>query len=107
MSGEQSRWRTLNWPKQAARFGVVGVLGAGLDYLILSLIVQQGGSPYGARIVSLAGAVVLTWWLNRSLTFVSRSRPSWAEFGRYAAITVTGASIQLVVYWGALYLGAP
>ena len=68
--------------------------------------VKHGASPYVARPFTLIIAVVVTWWLNRSLTFAAKLPPSWREFGHYAAITTTGLAIQLAVYWGGLYLGA-
>ena len=99
--------RLKTWLNQAGRFGVVGIIGAGLDYLALTQAVAHGASAYATRPFTLALAVIITWWLNRSLTFGALARPSWREFGHYAAITTTGLAIQLAVYWGALALGAP
>jgi putative flippase GtrA len=107
MPDPPARTRAIQWLTQASRFGVVGVIGAGLDYLALTQAVAHGASPYAARPFTLVIAVVVTWWLNRSLTFAAKTPPSWREFGHYAAITTTGLAIQLAVYWGGLALGAP
>jgi putative flippase GtrA len=45
-----------------------------------------------------AAAMVVTWALNRTLTFASETPPNWREFGHYAAVAI---------YWIALALGAP
>lgn len=99
--------RLIKWLTQASRFGFVGVIGAGLDYLTLIQAVAHGASPYFARPFTLVIAVIVTWWLNRSMTFAAKSPPSWREFGQYAVITTTGLGFQLAVYWGGLGLGAP
>lgn len=95
------------WVGQAGRFGIVGVLSAGLDFGVLSIIVASGGSPYLGRIVSVALSMVFTWGLNRRLTFATAAPPSWAEFGRYIAVALAGIALNLALYWGALWLGAP
>jgi putative flippase GtrA len=92
---------------QAARFAVVGLLGAGVDYGVLRLIMAVGGSRYAGRIVSIAAAMVVTWALNRTLTFAAAAPPSWREFGHYAAVALTSSVLSLVIYWIALALGAP
>ena len=102
-----TRTRAIQWLTQAGRFGLVGVVGAGLDYLALRAAVAHGASPYAARPFTLVIAIVVTWWLNRRLTFAAPTPPTWREFGHYAAITATGLCLQLAVYWAALYLGAP
>lgn len=102
-----ARTRAVQWLTQVGRFGLVGVVGAAPDYLALRLAVAHGVSPYVARPFTLIIAIIVTWWLNRSLTFAARTPPTWREFGHYAAITSAGLAIQLVVYWIALYLGAP
>ena len=95
------------WVGQAARFVVVGVLAAGLDYGVLRLIMALGGSRYAGRIVSVAVAVVFTWALNRTLTFATVDPPSWREFRHYVVVALAGSGLNLAIYWLALILGAP
>lgn len=92
---------------QAARFAVVGGLAATLDFAILGIIVEAGGSRYAGRIVSVAIGLVFTWALNRRLTFATPAPPTWGEFARYAAVAMTGIALNLTVYWLTLGAGMP
>ncbi len=92
---------------QVTTFLFVGGSAAAIDYALLSGIVALGGSRYAARIASVAVATVYTWALNRRLTFATPVPPSWREFGRYVAVAMAGIALNLTLYWGALYAGAP
>jgi putative flippase GtrA len=92
---------------EALRFGVVGVLTAGVDFGLLSAGVALGASYYGARVISVAVAMVAAWWLNRSLTFASDQPPSWREFLHYAGTAAAGALINYAIYSVLIYLGLP
>ncbi len=74
---------------------------------MLWLAVRAGASPYTGRIVSLAAAIVYTWWLNRRLTFATVAPPTWREFGQYVVVSLAGALINYAIYSAALALGAP
>ncbi len=94
------------WLRHASKFAVVGVLAAGIDYLVLLAMIGLGAAAGPARIPATAVALVFTWAMNRRLTFATRAAPSWAEFGRYALAAIKGIGINLAIYWGALWLGA-
>ncbi len=93
------------WAAQAARFAIVGGLAFLLDAAILWLMLRAGASPYAGRVVSMAAAVVFTWWLNRRLTFRTAARPTWREFGAYAAQSLLGVAINYGVYSAMLAAG--
>jgi putative flippase GtrA len=90
---------------EIGRFGIVGGLAFGLDAAVLALIIHLGASPYTARGVSVAAAIVFTWWLNRQLTFRTAAPSSWAEFRGYVLQSLFGAGVNYAVYATALYLG--
>ena len=102
---QPSVWRILLG--QLARFGMVGGSAAALDFAILMTVIHFGGSRYFSRFISIAVAMVYTWTLNRRLTFATVAPPSWREFAHYAAVTLTGVSINLAIYSAVLWLGAP
>lgn len=89
------------------RFGLVGLLAAGLDFGLLVGLVSLGVSPYAARIGSVGVAMVFTWLLNRNLTFAAAAPPSWREFASYAVTSMLGMAINFTVYSAAVYFGAP
>lgn len=95
------------WAGQAARFVVVGGLAFVLDAGVLWLTLQAGASPYAGRVLSIAVAIVFTWWLNRRLTFATAAPPSWREFGAYALQSLLGAGINYAVYVAVIAAGAP
>jgi putative flippase GtrA len=74
---------------------------------VLWLAVRAGTSPYAGRVVSLAAAIIYTWWLNRRLTFATAAPPTWREFGHYVVVSLAGAVINYAIYSAALALGAP
>lgn len=95
------------WVGQAVRFGIVGLLAAGVDFGVLHAGMALGAGPGLARVPAVAVALVFTWLLNRRLTFRTPVPPSWVEFVRYAFSGLLGMAINLAIYWIALALGAP
>jgi putative flippase GtrA len=56
------------------RFGMVGVAGFTVDYLVLQAMVQMFGlNAFSGRLVSFSVAVATTWLLNRTFTFRHRT----------------------------------
>lgn len=52
------------------RFGMVGVAGFSIDWLVLHVMTDRVGlDPFTGRLASFSVAVVSTWLLNRSFTF--------------------------------------
>jgi putative flippase GtrA len=79
------------------RFLGVGGIGLLTDLAVFTLVVASGTGPLVARLGSLAIATVVTWRLNRALTFArSRRRPA-DEAMRYAAV----AGIAQALSYGA------
>ena len=57
------------------RFGMVGVAGFSVDWLVLHIMTDRVGlNPFTGRLVSFSVAVVATWLLNRSFTFRHQTR---------------------------------
>lgn len=82
------------------RFCLVGGTGfvadAALLYGLLSLTALDA---FLARLLSFAGAVTLTWALNRRVTFADRRSDAWlAELGRYVLAQSLGAAINYGIY---------
>lgn len=102
------RVRTLPpWFGEVARFGIVGGLGFLLDAGILWLTLRAGLSPYAGRVLSIACAIVFTWWLNRRLTFRTAAAPSWREFRAYALQSLAGAGVNYAIYAGVIAASGP
>jgi len=80
------------------RFLSVGAVGLITDLAVFTIVLAHGVHPLLARLVSLAIATVVTWRLNRALTFDhSGHRPSH-EAMRYAAVTGCAQGISYVTF---------
>ncbi len=88
------------------RFAVVGVIG---------FVVDGGGTwvlahPFGvpavlARVAPLLLSILVTWLLNRSLTFRVEAPRSRVELARYASVALTSAALNFVVYTILVWFG--
>ena len=71
-----------------ARFLAVGLAGLAVDSAVFSLLFSQGSGPASARAASLVAATLVTWTLNRHLTFGSADRAPGREFAVYAGVAL-------------------
>ena len=79
------------------------LLGGGLAFLtdaavLLLLTRGLGLSPFLARPLSICVAMVVSWLINRTITFSQTVPPSIAEFGRFAAVAWTAQAINYGVF---------
>lgn len=75
--------------------GVFSLLASGLD--VPALV---------ARPVAIAVAMVVSWWINRTVTFPVGTPASLAEFSRFAAVAWGTAALNYLVFAG-LILARP
>lgn len=96
--------RTLPW--QLVAFTLVGLVGLGFDAGVFTWLTREALWSYAAaRAVSASGQVVVTWVLNRAVTFAqARSARRGAEFVRYAAVQASGLGVNLGVFAALLAL---
>jgi putative flippase GtrA len=81
-----------------AKFLAVGALGLLTDVAAFSAIPWHASSPLTARLVSLAAATLLTWRLNRALTFARSGRRQSEEAARYALVTALAQGASYAVF---------
>ena len=80
------------------RFLGVGGLGLITDLAVFTLIIAHSPHPLLARLVSLAIATLVTWRLNRALTFDRSGRRTADEAMRYAAVAVSAQAVSYAVF---------
>jgi putative flippase GtrA len=80
------------------RFLGVGGIGLLTDLCTFTIIAAFGVHPLIARLGSLAIATVVTWRLNRALTFDHSGRRQREEAMRYAAVTVVAQGTSYAVF---------
>lgn len=97
---------------QLTRFGLVGLVGLGIDLLVFNVLyltvfspqdVEHG--PIFAKIVSTSCAIIANWLGNRYWTFRHARRPHWLREGiEFAAVSLGGMAISLFCLWVSHYL---
>ena len=89
------------------RFVVVGGIGFVADGAILALLLEGTPlGPFGARLVSIAFGLAVTWLCNRTLTFQPSSRGMLREGARYGGVGITISVFNYLVY-SVLLLAVP
>jgi putative flippase GtrA len=80
------------------RFLAVGGVGLLTDLSIFTLIAMQAFHPLSVRAVSLAVATLVTWRLNRALTFDRSGRHQSDEALRYAGVTAVAQGTSYTIF---------
>jgi putative flippase GtrA len=91
------RRRLECWPRPI-RFLGVGGLGLITDLAIFTLLIAHAPHPLLVRLVSLAVATLVTWRLNRALTFDRSGRHPAAEAMRYAIVAGAAQAVSYAVF---------
>ncbi|MEW9304757.1 GtrA family protein [Labrys neptuniae] len=105
-STEPPPGRSLRW--RLCCFALAGFVGFAFDAGILTILVNLGLDARLARLASFAGAVVVTWLINRSLAFGDRAGSDIAaEFLRYLSASALAALINLGTFMALVTLGGP
>ncbi len=85
--------------KHIASFVLAGSLAFVTDIGVLTALTQGlGVSPFLARIGSISVAMVVSWLINRALTFRASGPPTLAEFGRFAGIAWSANIVNYLVF---------
>lgn len=88
-------------------FLVAGLAALATDALILVLLTRVGGlNPLIARPFGIAVAMIVSWLINRTVTFQSVAPPNVAEFTRFAGVSMASQIVNYGIY-AALLLGFP
>jgi putative flippase GtrA len=85
-------------------FGASGALAFIVDAGTLKLLLLTTALPIGgARLLSIAAAMVAGWLAHRRFTFNLQTAPSFAEFIRYAGVAWFAAVINYAVFTAILW----
>jgi putative flippase GtrA len=85
------------------KFGIVGTVGALVDFSVLNfLVLGLGFAKEYANLISVTCAIFSNFTWNRLWTFPeSRERPLHTQFGQFALVNVFGLAINQAVFIGA------
>ncbi|MFB6105326.1 MAG: GtrA family protein [Halobacteriaceae archaeon] len=99
----ETEWvEALVAPRRAGQFLSVGILGAIVDMVVLTTVVELGGvSPAVGKVLSAEAAIVVMFVANEGWTFTeygqSGLRPLVGRFLRSNVVRATGAGVAWVV----------
>ena len=80
------------------RFLGVGAAGLVTDFCVFTILIGYQPRPLAMRLVSLACATLVTWRLNRALTFDSSGRRQRDEAMRYGVVTLVAQGTSYAVF---------
>jgi putative flippase GtrA len=80
------------------RFLGVGAIGLTTDICVFTILIGYAPRPLLMRLFSLAAATLVTWRLNRALTFDDSGRHQGEEAMRYAAVTAASQGTSYAVF---------
>lgn len=80
------------------RFLGVGGLGLVTDFCVFTILIGYQPRPLLMRLFSLAAATLVTWRLNRALTFDRSGRRQHEEAMRYAVVTAAAQGTSYAVF---------
>jgi putative flippase GtrA len=83
---------------QPVRFLGVGAIGLITDLGVFTGFIIYFDHPLVMRLFSLAAATLVTWRLNRALTFDASGRHPGEEAMRYVAVTLVAQGISYAVF---------
>lgn len=87
MAPESDRLRALLAPRRAGQFVSVGLFGAIVDMLVLTIVVETGVlDPVFGKVVSAEAAIIVMFAANESWTFT--------EYGTEGVIPVIGRFLR-------------
>ncbi|MDP3898570.1 MAG: GtrA family protein [Mesorhizobium sp.] len=82
-----------------ARFALVGGIGFLVDAAVLALLLGATPlDPFRARLVSIGAALLVTWQLNRHVTFGPSARTVATEGARYGGVGIATSIANYAVY---------
>src|SRR3954469_6553176 len=80
------------------RFLAVGAVGLTTDICVFTILIGYAPRPLLMRLFSLAAATLVTWRLNRALTFERSGRHQGEEALRYGAVTAASQRTSYAVF---------
>jgi putative flippase GtrA len=83
---------------RSLRFLGVGAVGLTVDLCVFTILIGYAPRPLLMRLLSLAAATLITWRLNRALTFDPSQRHQGEEALRYAAVTAAAQGTSYAVF---------
>lgn len=98
--------RSISRTRHYGGFVLAGLLALTTDGLVLTSLTSVGWHPLLARPLAIAVAMVVSWLVNRRITFAMPGRPTLREYARFAAVSWSAQAVNYLVF-GAILIAHP
>lgn len=88
----------MPWKVSISRFFLVGLIGFGVDAVLLQTLVVVGSGPLMAQIYAACVAILVTFVLNRAYTFGDTETPILRLFIAYLGTQCVGQGVNYGIY---------
>jgi putative flippase GtrA len=86
-------------------FVLAGLMAFVTDAGVTKLLTSTPSlSPFVARPMAIFLAMLVSWGLNRTITFAETRAPSWSEFAKFAVASFGGHVVNYLVFAAILTL---
>jgi len=76
-----------------------GVAALLVDLAVLEVLTRGAGlSPFIARVPAIAIAMVVSWLINRTITFAVTTPPKVSEFAKFAAVSWIAQAVNYAAF---------
>ncbi|MGE8942913.1 GtrA family protein [Leptospira interrogans] len=79
-------------------FLLAGLLALTTDGAILQTLTTFGWDPLAARLVAIAIAMIVSWLINRTVTFAMKGPPSLREYARFASVSWSAQVVNYAIF---------
>lgn len=95
---------TAHRMRYAGGLVLAGGVALVVDLAVLAALGAVGVSPFIGRLVSISLAMVVSWLINRTVTFQVQKAPTLAEFARFAGVSWTAQAVNYAIFAAVLWL---
>ena len=86
-------------------FALAGVCALATDATVLLILTHVAGvSPLLARPAGISLAMIVSWLINRTVSFAATTPPNLREFARFAAVAWTAQAVNYAIFATVLLL---
>jgi putative flippase GtrA len=83
-----------------ARFLAVGALGTLLDFGLLTVLKLAGMPTLAANSLGFLAGLASNYFWNSRWTFAGQTRAGWAQFARFACVSLLGLALNDIIVLG-------
>lgn len=84
--------------KEFLKFGIIGLCALIFEACLIFILFKSGFDLKYSRIITIPLALILTWFLNRTITFKNNNPQKLKQYVQYSSLIMLGISLNYLVY---------